>query len=202
MKMRKRLIAISLVLGMTAGLAACGNKTNQNGEQNFFLKLSHYRAEGSVADVDINKFADEVNAADDSLEVWVYPAAQLGDYTTVQELVSIGDVEMQFATLGTSVDKYLGITSAPYICSNWDDAYKIFNRDSEFTATIADHLADQNIKLLSVYPLYFGGAIMNKEVDDPASMKNQGIKVRCQTMKGPELVTTMLGYIGNTNGVE
>lgn len=36
---------------------------------------------------------------------------------------------------------------------------------------------------------------MNKEVDDPASMKNQGIKVRCQTMKGPELVTTMLGYI-------
>ncbi|MFR4625256.1 MAG: hypothetical protein ACLT8Y_00385 [Dorea formicigenerans] len=77
MKMRKRLIAISLVLGMTAGLAACGNKTNQNGEQNFFLKLSHYRAEGSVADVDINKFADEVNAADDSLEVWVYPAAQL-----------------------------------------------------------------------------------------------------------------------------
>lgn len=41
MKMRKRLIAISLVLGMTAGLAACGNKTNQNGEQNFFLKLSH-----------------------------------------------------------------------------------------------------------------------------------------------------------------
>lgn len=65
---------------------------------------------------------------------------------------------MQFATLGTSVDKYLGITSAPYICSNWDDAYKIFNRDSEFTATIADHLADQNIKLLSVYPLYFGGS--------------------------------------------
>ena len=55
MKMRKRLIAISLVLGMTAGLAACGNKTNQNGEQNFFLKLSHNRAEGSVADVDINK---------------------------------------------------------------------------------------------------------------------------------------------------
>ena len=202
MKMRKRLIAISLVLGMTAGLAACGNKTNQNGEQNFFLKLSHYRAEGSVADVDINKFADEVNAADDSLEVWVYPAAQLGDYTTVQELVSIGDVEMQFATLGTSVDKYLGITSAPYICSNWDDAYKIFNRDSEFTATIADHLADQNIKLLSVYPLYFGGAIMNKEVDDPASMKNQGIKVRCQTMKGPELVTTMLGYIATPMSVD
>ena len=69
MKMRKRLIAISLVLGMTAGLAACGNKTNQNGEQNFFLKLSHYRAEGSVADVDINKFADEVNAADERVSL-------------------------------------------------------------------------------------------------------------------------------------
>ena len=72
MKMRKRLIAISLVLGMTAGLAACGNKTNQNGEQNFFLKLSHYRAEGSVADVDINKFAGNYNIPHIVKQIQVY----------------------------------------------------------------------------------------------------------------------------------
>ena len=59
------------------------------------MKLSHYRAEGSPADINAKEFADNVKAADDSLEVVVYPAAQLGDYTAVQELVSVGDVEMQ-----------------------------------------------------------------------------------------------------------
>ena len=61
---------------------------------------------------------------------------------------------------------------------------------------IDEHLQDQNIKMLAVYPLYFGGMILNDEPKDPADLsKNQGYKVRCQTMKGAELVTDMLGYI-------
>ena len=160
------------------------------------LKLSHYRAEDSIADNDAKAFAANVAAADSSLQVDIYPAAQLGDYTTVQELVSVGDVEMQLATLASQVDKYLGITSAPYICSTWDEAKAIFGRESTFTETIADHLADQNIKLLAVYPLYFGGVISNKEVKDPADMdSSKGIKIRCQQMKGAELVSNMLGYM-------
>lgn len=160
------------------------------------LKLSHYRAEDSIADNDAKEFAKNVAAADSSLQVDIYPAAQLGDYTTVQELVSVGDVEMQLATLASQVDKYLGITSAPYICSTWDEAKAIFGKESKFTDTIADHLAQQNIKLLAVYPLYFGGVISNKEVKDPADMdSSKGIKIRCQQMKGAELVSNMLGYM-------
>ncbi len=196
MKCVKRIISAVLITVMVLGLAACGGKGEKSaGEKSFSLKLSHYRAEGSPADVDANTFAENVKAADDSLEVVVYPAAQLGDYTTVQELVSVGDVEMQMATLSSTVDKYLGITSAPYICATWDEAKAIFNRDSEFTDTVKKHLEDQNIKMLSVYPLYFGGAIMNKEPKEPANLDvHEGHKVRCQTMKGAELVTNMLGY--------
>lgn len=197
-KYAKRIISAVVVGAMMLSLVACGGKEGggeSKEEQSFELKLSHYRAEGSPADVDANTFAENVAAADSSLEVVVYPAAQLGDYTAVQELVSVGDVEMQMATLSSTVDKYLGITSAPYICATWDEAKAIFHRDSKFTDTIREHLEDQNIKLLSVYPLYFGGAIMNKEPKDPANLDvNEGYKVRCQTMKGAELVTNMLGY--------
>ena len=201
MKNIKRGLSIAIVAAMVLGMTACGGsrKTESAGKaaekKSFSLKLSHYRAEGSPADINAKEFADNVKAADDSLEVVVYPAAQLGDYTAVQELVSVGDVEMQMATLSSTVDKYLGITSAPYICATWDEAKAIFSRDSDFTETIRTHLEDQNIKLLSVYPLYFGGAILNKEPNQPANLDvREGYKVRCQTMKGAELVTNMLGY--------
>ena len=207
--MKRKLIALLLVAVMALSLAACGGSSAPAADapaadapakeaevKNFEIKLSHYRADGAPADLDAEAFAANVAAADPSLNVVIYPAAQLGDYTTVQELVSVGDVEMQLATLSSTVDKFLGITSAPYICSTWDEAKAIFHRDSKFTGVIADHLADQNIKLLSVYPLYFGSVILNKEPADPANMDvNKGIKIRCQTMKGAELVSSMLGYL-------
>lgn len=193
MKLAKRMIAFTAVVIMLLSMTACGAKATP---EKYTLKLSHYRADGAQADLDAKKFAANVAAADDSLEVVIYPAAQLGDYTTVQELVSVGDVEMQMATLSSTVDKFLGITSAPYICSTWEEAQAIFNRDSEFSKIIAQHLADQNIKMLSVYPLYFGGVILNQKPVDPANLDyNEGIKIRCQTMKGAELVSSMLGYL-------
>lgn len=190
-----------LILTMTAVLSGCsgGGEGSGGGDgETVSFKVSHYRADGSPADEDLDKFAARVaELTDDSLEIVVYPAAQLGDYTVVQEMVSVGDVEMQMATLGTSVDKFFGIASAPYIASNWDEAYQIFNVDSELTKMIEEHLADQNIKMLAVYPLYFGGAILSDEPQgDPADLDTyQGVKIRCQSMKASELVTEMLGYI-------
>ena len=84
MKCVKRMISAALITVMVLGLAACSGKGEAGSEEkSFSLKLSHYRAEGSPADEDANTFAKEVAAADGSLEVVVYPAAQLGDYTTV-----------------------------------------------------------------------------------------------------------------------
>ena len=85
MKLAKRMIAFTAVVIMLLSMTACGAKATP---EKYTLKLSHYRADGAQADLDAKKFAANVAAADDSLEVVIYPAAQLGDYTTVQELVS------------------------------------------------------------------------------------------------------------------
>jgi len=198
----KRLLCVVLSLAMLLSLSACGGGDAKGGDaptadKPVEFKLSHYRAAGAPADIDANKFADAVKAATNgAVNVKVYPAAQLGDYTVVQELVSAGDVEMQMATLGTTVDKFLGMTSAPYIASNWDEAYAIFNYNSEFTKMVSDHMDKQNLKLLAVYPLYFGGVILDRELADPANIdESNGIKIRCQSMKGSQLMTEMLGYI-------
>ena len=196
-KLLALLLTLSMTLALSVGLTACSDNSDGDGGAVTF-KLSHYRADGSPADEDADTFAARVEElTGGSLKVDVYPAAQLGDYTVVQEMVSVGDVEMQVATLGTSVDKFLGIASAPYIASTWEEAYNIFNADSELTAMLAEHLADQNIKMLAVYPMYFGGAILSDAPEgDPADLDtSQGVKIRCQSMKASELVTEMLGYI-------
>ena len=79
MKNIKRGLSIAIVAAMVLGMTACGGsgKTESAGKaaekKSFSLKLSHYRAEGSPADINAKEFADNVKAADDSLEVVVYP---------------------------------------------------------------------------------------------------------------------------------
>ena len=81
--MKKKLALVLTAALAAASLTACGGsgKTESAGKaaekKSFSLKLSHYRAEGSPADINAKEFADNVKAADDSLEVVVYPAGRL-----------------------------------------------------------------------------------------------------------------------------
>ena len=185
MKNIKRGLSIAIVAAMVLGMTACGGsgKTESAGkaaEKNHFIETQPLPAEGSPADINAKEFADNVKAADDSLEVVVYPAAQLGDYTAVQELVSVGDVEMQMATLSSTVDKYLESQVLP-IYALPGMKQRQFSAVTVNYGNHPDTSGRQNIKLLSVYPLYFGGAILNKEPNQPANLDvREGYKVRCQ----------------------
>ena len=64
---------------MVLGMTACGGsgKTESAGKaaekKSFSLKLSTTGQRGRPADINAKEFADNVKAADDSLEVVVYP---------------------------------------------------------------------------------------------------------------------------------
>lgn len=66
--------------------------------------------------------------------------SQLGEYTTVQERVSIGDVDMQIASLGSNMDKFFAMSNAAYLCATWDEARKLFAEDSEMVKRIQKNL--------------------------------------------------------------
>ena len=69
-------------------------------------KLAHIRPADSVIERDLQAFAKEVREATDGrIDIRIYGSSQLGDYTVVQEKVSLGSVEMSCESVSTQVDK-------------------------------------------------------------------------------------------------
>lgn len=205
MKLSKRTLSliICLVFAMTS-LIACSApsksaetpKPTEEVKEKVW-KIAHIRPAGAVADVDIRAFADDVSSrTNGKLKLEVYPASQLGDYTVVQERVAIGDVEMQIAPIGTNLDKGFGISNAPYLVENWEQANKVYATGSVLINEMASRLEKNDIKLLGTYPLYFGGIALGKEPKDPGNADvEKGIKIRVPAMKSFELTAEALGYI-------
>ena len=196
---------ISLVvicfLVLTTVLTGCSSSPASQGsgneEKTVTLKLGHIRPTGSPADLDVKAFVEAVEKnSNGTIKVEVYPASELGDYTTVQERVAIGDVDMQLAPIGTNLNKAFGIASAPYIVTNWEEAGVVFTPGSKLINTMSDLLDEYNISLLSTYPVYFGGIALAEEPKDPGDASvPKGIKIRVPPMKAYELTAEALGYI-------
>ncbi|QEK11492.1 C4-dicarboxylate ABC transporter [Crassaminicella thermophila] len=199
-KFAKLSIICILIFSLTIGMTACGSSktaSNESGVKERTWKIGHVRPEGTSTDLDVKAFAEEVNKnSGGKIKIDVYAASQLGDYTVVQERVGVGDVEMQLAPAGTSINKAMGIASAPYICKTWDDVKRVFARDGKLMTNIDKMFADQNIKLLAAYPKYFGGIALAKEPKDPKNVNvSKDVKIRVPSMKAYEKTAEALGYI-------
>lgn len=203
----KRVLALVFALCMSLSLAACGTRATSSASstggavsgsgETVTLTLAHIRPVGSSADLAIHEFADEATKlSGGTLQFDIYPAAQLGDYTTVQERVSIGDVDMQIASLGSNMDKVFALSNAAYLCTDWDTAKKMFGDDSALINIYREKMAEYNMTYLCAYPLYFGGIALNTTpVDATNPDAKSGIKIRVPSMTTFEKCAENLGYL-------
>lgn len=199
----KKLLSLVLALLMVLSLTACGGDNSANNgsdggeEETVTLSLAHIRPVDSSADLAIHAFADEATElSGGTLQFEIYPASQLGDYTTVQERVSIGDVDMQIASLGSNMDRFFAMSNAAYLCATWDEARTLFASDSVMVELYKEKLAEYNLTYLTNYPLYFGGISLNVEAIDPTNPHaKSGIKIRVPSMTTFEKTATTLGYL-------
>lgn len=195
----KKFLAAVLSLTMLLSLGACTGSGGSGGGEggDVTLSLAHIRPVDSPSDIAIRAFADEVTElSDGTIQFEIYPASQLGDYTTVQERVSIGDVDMQIASLGSNMDKVFAMSNAAYLCATWDEARVMFGEDSPLIQIYKDKLEEYNMHYLASYPLYFGGISLNREPKDPTNpAAKSGIKIRVPSMTTFEKTATTLGYL-------
>ena len=160
-------------------------------------KFAHIRPAGTAIDKDVRAFADRVaKESGGRIVIEIFPASQLGDYTVVQERVSLGAIEMQVGPLGTTVDKRLNLPNAPYLAKDWKDARMLFSRESQLRKKTVELLQKQGLQPIGGWPVYFGGIVLTKEPaspGDPDVPKN--IKIRVPPIKSFEVTAQALGYL-------
>ncbi len=160
------------------------------------LKMSHVRPQDATIDVELRAFSaavDEATGGDVKIEI--FPASALGDYTTVQERISVGAIDMATQPAAAAADRRMQISSFPYLAGNWDQARAVYGPGGIVRETVAGLYAEQDITMLAAYPVYFGGIALNVENPNPGSTEPNGIKVRVPGIKSFQLTGEALGYI-------
>lgn len=161
------------------------------------LKMSHVRPQGATIDTELRAFADSVKQATGGrVNIGIFPASALGDYTTVQERVSVGAIDMATQPAATAADRRMQISSFPYLANSWQDARKIYGPNGPVRNVMSELYAKQQISMLAAYPVYFGGIALNRQPVNPGDVsKSNGIKVRVPGIKSFQLTGQALGYI-------
>ncbi|MBW2682979.1 MAG: TRAP transporter substrate-binding protein DctP [Deltaproteobacteria bacterium] len=162
------------------------------------LKISHVRPQGTAIDKDLRWFSDTLkDVSGGKIKTKIYPASALGDYTIVQERVGLGAVDMACQPPSSAADKRFQLVYFPYMVKDWDQAKKNYSSGAPLRKVVEELYAKQDIHLLAVWPVYFGGIAFNTDVTaygDPNASK--GIKLRVPPMKTFQLLADTTGYLG------
>lgn len=160
------------------------------------LKMSHVRPQDATIDVELRAFSAAVSeATGGDVNVNIFPASALGDYTTVQERVSVGAIDMATQPAATAVDRRMQISSFPYLAGNWEQARAVYGPGGVVRDVMVDLYSKQDITMLAAYPVYFGGISLNVDNPDAGSVEPKAIKVRVPGIKSFQLTGEALGYI-------
>ncbi|MDZ7811263.1 MAG: hypothetical protein U5L11_16030 [Arhodomonas sp.] len=118
---------------------------------------------------DCERFAGnvDVRARAATYELQIYAASALGDYTTVQERISIGAVDMAVQPVATGADRRMQISTLPYLANDWEHAREIYGPGGSVREVMEELYAEQNIRVLAGYPVYFGGISLNRRACQP-----------------------------------
>jgi len=160
------------------------------------LKMSHVRPQDATIDVELRAFSAAVSdATGGDVTINLFPASALGDYTTVQERISVGAIDMATQPAATAADRRMQISSFPYLAGNWEQARAVYGPGGVVREVMAELYAEQDITMLAAYPVYFGGISLNVENPNAGSVDPNGIKVRVPGIKSFQLTGEALGYI-------
>ena len=161
------------------------------------LKISHVRPQDTTIDKEVKVFADAVaKATGDDVTIRVFPASALGDYTTVQERISVGAIDMAVQPAATAAERKMQISSFPYLAENWEQARKIYGPGGPVRKAMEELFAKQDITMLAAYPVYFGGIALNRDAVSPGDPDaDKGVKVRVPGIKSFQLLAEEIGYI-------
>ena len=171
MKTLSKLTLLSAAIGMALLAGTASAKT---------LRFSHLGKPGSDIDLFAQEFAERAaEVTDGRVEVDVYPASQLGDWTEVQGHVMQGAVDFALQPLSTQFDQSAALAWFPYAVTSYDEAREAFSEGGYINELMNDSSQKLGLKILGGFGLGMGGAGFTKAVPSPADPNvDKGLKVR------------------------
>lgn len=188
--MRKRLVALSLIVALVFGLVLSGCSRGgaaQSGsqDQTITIKLTHVNSPNSTWQKGSEKFKELVEKkSNGKIKVDIYPSGSLsgGNTRTMLEQLQSGAVDMTLHStiIYSGFDNNFSVFSLPFLFPNRDVAYKLV--DGPIGKEMLDSLDKIGIKGLAYWENGFRQlSNSKKEITKPADVA--GLKVRIPEIK-------------------
>lgn len=187
MKKYTMLVLLVILAIFATGCGSGDKKTTDKPKDNKqvkTIKVSSMSPEDHPHTIMLREFVDHVEKeTGGTLKLDVYPANQLGDYTSVYEEVMKGTIEMALISVPSQIDSKTEVLNMPYLVENYEHAKTVYSDESYIYQLVDGVMQGQGIKLLGLLPMGFGGigsteAISNYDVPG----EDKGLMVRVPQM--------------------
>ena len=177
----KKILTILIVLALISmPLFAGGSKEGDGGKKVTLKMAGQYAPDHSTTKLQY-KFKEIVESkSNGEIEIKVYPANQLGDYTQVYEELRRGTIDMATISVPSQFDQRLDVTYLHYLAMNYPEAEKVYAKGSAMFKIMEELHAGLDVKFLGFNVEGFGVLGFSKKPDnmkDPAAAKNILLRV-------------------------
>lgn len=146
--------------------------------------------------ITMKKIASEVaNKTNGRVQMKVYPASQLGDYTLVYEELTRGTIDMAMISQPSQFDPRMGLYYINYFVKGYEDLKKVFAPDKWLFKKMEDLNGKLGVQLLGFYIEGMIGIGSIKPVKDVLNPKvDKGILLRVSSITSVVEGARAMGY--------
>src|SRR5262245_19950285 len=165
----------AIAIGCFALFPGGGRAFSQSSDPKVTLRAAHTAAQNEPYQIGLEKFRDEVQKANASISVEIFPNAQLGDEGSVLKAIQSGSIALATvanATLGDFAGE-MHLFDLPFLFRDRQQAYRV--PDGSIGESMAKPLADKGLILLGYYEAGVRNILNNQKpingLDDFKGMK-------------------------------
>jgi len=129
------------------------------------------------------------------IEIKVYPASQLGDYTLVYEELMRGTIDMAVISIPSQFDSRLELIYVPYLMGSYAEAKNVFKQGGWLYNKMNELHGNLGVKFLGFNVEGFGGLGLTKEPKDVLNPKvKKDLLLRVPPMDTFKIGAEDMGY--------
>lgn len=166
-----RIFSILVIVSLL--VVACGKDEKGDGaneaDDTHEFRVGGMSPEDNPITIALQDYADRIeDETDGRITFDIYPANELGDYTSMYDEVIKGTIDMGLFSLPNELDDRNAIDALPYLVTNYDQVPDMYGVDAYAYNKMAELMDEQGVHMLGIRTLGFAGVGSSKEITDPA----------------------------------